>query len=527
MKIRARELPTALLLTLPLSMAWAAAPPSAADRCNSFEGDRFAGGYNYANVPDAPTYIHSSKMNLPANGLPEYCEVKAYISPQTSFILRLPSRTWNGKLLQTGCGEGYCGSIDIDSPTSTEALRRGYAVTTTDLGHRSSRTDAKWAYNNLKGKLDFAYRATHVTAVVTKRILADFYNQPARKSYFQGCSTGGRQGVVSALLFPDDFDGIIAGAPAMMSTTAPFQTMWAGLSNIDKDGKQILQSADAQVLHKAAIAACDASDGAKDGVFADPARCKFDPAQAQCKAGQTADCLTAAQVEAARKIYAGPKNSAGKPIHLAGLPFGSELDWVGPVIGSNGQPGSNVAAMSDWFRYMMDAVDAGPLWQVSNLNWDEDPNTAGGLAAVYTGNVASLDKFKARGGKLIQYQGWQDSVVVPLESIDYYEMATRNVGGLAATQDFYRLFMVPGMGHCGGGGAGSVDYLGYLENWVENGKAPDMLLGKHLQNGVPAYTRPHYPYPDTARYKGRGDSNDSASYERAAGDRTFERVPTR
>lgn len=529
MTIRALGLATGLLLvvSMNLSPAWSAAPASAAERCASFEGDRFAGGYNYANAPDAPTYVHSSRMNLPANGLPEYCEVKAYISPQIGFVLRLPSRTWNGKLLQTGCGEGYCGSIDIDSPTSLDALRRGYAVTTTDLGHRGTPFDAKWAYNNLQGKLDFAYRATHTTSAVSKLILADFYDRPARKSYFQGCSTGGRQGMVSALLFPDDFDGIIAGAPTIMSTSSPFQSLWAGMSNLDKDGKQILQPADAQVLHRAVVAACDASDGAKDGLFASPAQCKFDPAQAQCKAGQSADCLTAAQVEAARKIYEGPKDSQGRAIHLSGLPLGSELDWVDRVIGSNGQPGSNVAAMTDWFRYMADSVDAGPLWQLGNLNWDEDPNNVGGMAAVYTANVASMSKFKARGGKLIQYHGWQDAAAVPLESVDYYEMTTRSMGGLAATQDFYRLFMIPGMGHCAKGGADAVDYLAYLESWVENGKAPDMLLGKHLENGSAAYTRPHFPYPDLARYKGRGDINDSANYGRATDDRTFERTPTR
>jgi feruloyl esterase len=505
----------------------AAADDDIAARCTAFAGPAYVGNYKYSTLPDAPTYLTAAALVPAANGLPQFCEINGYIAPQIVFKLRLPASGWNGKLLVTGCEEGYCGSIAIDSPASQQGLKRGYAVTTSDSGHIGTPFDAQWAYNNPQAKLDFAYRAPHVNKIAAKAIVADFYGNAPSRSYFQGCSTGGRQGMVAAQRLPKDFDGIIVGAPAMLSPSTPFATLWSGVSNMDGAGKQILDRSAAAILNRAAVAACDAADGLKDGQIGDARQCKFDPAALTCKAGQRSDCLSAAQVEAARKIYGGPVDSRGRAIHVSGLPIGSELGWADRIIGADGGQGTNVTAMIDWFRFMAHPIDAGPLWQLAQLDWDNDPNRTGGMAAVYGASSPDLRDFATHGGKMIHYQGWQDPAVAPLESIDYYETATRAVGGLARIQSFYRLFMIPGLQHCTGGpGATEIDPLTHLEQWVENGKPPEVLMGKGIAADGKAFTRAHFPYPDSARYKS-GNPNDAASFQRVAGDRSFETRPLR
>lgn len=519
------------LLAVLVLAAWPAVPASASDdvaaRCNAFSGALYVGNYKYSTLPDAPTYLTGARLVASHDGLPEFCEINGYIAPQIVFTLRLPSANWNGKLLVTGCGEGYCGSITIDSEASLQGLKRGYAVTTNDSGHTGTRLDAQWAFNSPQAKLDFAYRATHANTIAAKHIVADFYGSAPRRSYFQGCSTGGRQGMVAAQRLPKDFDGIIVGAPAMLTPSSPFATLWSGLANIDGNGKQILDQSAAATLNRAAVAACDAADGLKDGQLGDVRQCAFDPAALQCKAGQSDDCLSAAQIAAVRKIYDGPTDSRGRAIHVSGLPVGSELGWAGRILTAQGHPATNVPTMLDWFRYLARPLDAGPAWQLKDLDWDTDPNDNGGFAAVYSASSPDLRDFAARGGKLIHYQGWQDAVVAPLESIDYFETAARATGGLAKTQNFYRLFMIPGLQHCSGGpGATDIDFLASLEQWVENGRAPDVLIGKGGAADGHEFSRPHYPYPDTARYKS-GDRNDAASFRRVAGDRSFEMRPLR
>ncbi|MBL8270300.1 tannase/feruloyl esterase family alpha/beta hydrolase, partial [Steroidobacter sp.] len=304
-------------------------------------------------------------------------------------------------------------------------------------------------------------------------------------------------------------------------------TLWSGVSNVDAAGKQILDQSAAATLNRAAVAACDAADGLKDGQIGDPRQCKFDPAALTCKVGQRGGCLSAAQVDAAKKIYAGPVDSRGRAIHVSGLPLGSELAWAGRIIAADRRQATNVTSMIDWFRYLAHPIDAGPSWQLQQLDWDADPNRSGGLAAVYSANSSDLRDFAARGGKMIHYQGWQDPSVTPLESVDYFETATRSVGGLANVQRFYRVFMIPGLQHCSGGpGATDIDLLTHLEQWVEHGKTPDVLIGKGVTANGKAFSRPHFPYPDSARYQ-RGDQNDARSFERVLGDKSFETRPLR
>ena len=493
--------------------AWAQG--SEGERCANLVGSRFD------KLPDAPTHIVTAKVLTPADGLPEVCDVRGYVASQVQFFVRMPTQNWNGKLLLSGCG-GFCGSVYVASDRINDALKRGYAVTDSDMGHTSTALDGKWAYNNRQAEIDFAYRATHVNAVAAKAIVAAFYGRPQRYSYFYGCSTGGRQGLMEAQRFPEDFDGIIAGAPSTYYATSNFQLLWSALVNLDADNKPILKAPQVQLLHKAVREACDALDGLKDGIIEDPRNCKFDPGVLRCKGGDS-DCLTDKQVEVVRKIYQGPVNSKGEKIHVGTAMLGSELNWIGPYsggpigpyIGDENTPGRYLTWMIDKLRYMTFFEDPGPSWELKDLDWDTDPARAGGLGSLYSATNPDLRKFKASGGKMIGYHGWQDQSVTPMQYVDYYELTTSTMGGLAATQDFFRLFMLPGVNHCATGpGADTIDYVSYLEEWVEKGKAPDVMIGKHIEGGVVKFTRPHFPYPGVARYSGRGDVNDAANWRR-------------
>jgi len=485
------------------SAAWAQG--SVEERCGNLVR------MNFASIPDAPTHVISA-MLAQVEGLPEFCEVRGYITPQVQFALRMPTQNWNGKFLLTGCG-GFCGSVYVEG--TNDGLKRGYAVTTSDMGHQSTALDAKWAYNNIQAEIDFGYRATHVNAVAAKAIVAAFYGRPPRYSYYQGCSTGGRQGMVEAQRYPEDFDGIIAGAATIYYDTSGFQLLWSALANLDDQDRPILKSPQVEMLHKAVIDKCDAIDGSKDGIIEDPRNCDFDPGAIECKGAGASDCLTINQVEVVRKIYQGPVNSKGEKIHVGAAMPGSELNWLGPYIGDENTPPRYLGFMEDKFRYMSFSEDPRPSWDSRSINWDTDPARLGSVRAIYSGTNPDLRKFKARGGKLITYHGWADQSVIPMQSIDYYELTVRTMGGQTSTQDFSRLFMIPGMNHCRGGvGADAIDYLGYLEEWVENAKPPDVMIGKHIENGTVKFTRPHYPYPDVARYSGQGNVNDAANWKR-------------
>lgn len=514
--------------------------------CSGFSGETRAqdaqncaglAGYQFSRVEDAPTFVVSASV-LPANvDRPAICEVRGYVAPQVQIILQLPMEKWNGKLLVRGCG-GFCGQYEgyISQPTVTtpasrlrsneEALRRGYAVTASNMGHYSTSRDAIWAYNNLQAEIDFGHRATHVNTLAAKAIVDRFYRRPAAKTYFNGCSTGGRQGFVAAQRYPNDFDGIIAGAPPLYYDTIAFQVYWEAVANIDERGSQILTPRDVRFLHDSVVKACDAIDGFKDGVIGNPMACGFDLASLSCKGGgPTSQCLTEKQVDAARKIYAGPVDSRGRPIHMGGGGFtlGSELNWIGQsVVGEReDQPATFLTWMEDMFRYMVFSQDPGPTWSRADLNWDTDPARARAhMASIYNATNPDLSDFQRSGGKLIAYQGWIDQQVIPKTPIKYYEMAAKTMGGQQRTQEFMRLYMLPGVGHCSGGpGADTIDYLTYLENWVEKGEPPDSLLATHYDNetGRPAFTRPVFPYPDVARYSGRGDHNDAGNWKRQKG----------
>ena len=490
-------------------LAATAAPAAHALNCQALARQDFSA------VPEAPLQIMATESVAETEDAPAYCQVVGYVTPNVGIEMRLPLQdAWNGKFLMQGCG-GFCGARF--AARCNPYVARGYACIVSDMGHESTGLDAKWAYNNRQAEIDFAFRSTHVTAVAGKAITAAAYGEPQLFSYYTGCSTGGRQGMVEAQRFPDDFDGIIAGAPVINETGAGTQLMWSVLANLDADGLPILAPDQLPMIHAAAVAACDQDDGLEDGLIDDPRTCGFDPAELACSGEASSQCLTPAQIEVVNKVYDGPVNSAGEALYTGGAMRGSELNWTA-YVGTVDEPPRYLSFMTDLFRYMAFSEDPGPGWQPTDFDFDASPGRFGVMEHLYTGSNPDLRRFKAQGGKLIVYHGWRDQSVVPLNTVDYYELAVRTMGGLDATRDFFRLFMVPGMNHCvGGPGPDSIDYLSYLEAWVERGEAPDALIGEHVEDGQMQYRRPIFPYPDRARFRG-GDATDAASFRRVRGE---------
>jgi hypothetical protein len=476
-----------------------------------------------ASLPDAPTQVLDATRVAAGEAAPEHCRVRGYIRPNVRFELRLPLGGWNGKLVMEGCG-GFCGSLQY-AERCDERMRRGYACIVSDMGHASTPFDAKWAWNDREAEIDFGYRATHVTAVAGKALVETLYAQAPQRAYFHGCSTGGRQGLVSAQRFPADFDGIIAGAPVLRMPNSGLVPAWAIRALRDRDGRARVGPRQVEMLHAAVLQRCDARDGLADGIIGDPTGCDFDPALLACPSGagradDLSGCLAPPQVDAFRKVYDGPRDSGGRRLFPAGLPLGSELDWIGPLVSRDGGPPLFEGFIGDLFRYLAFAEDPGPGFALDDLDFDRDPPRLGAMARILSGADPDLREFVARGGKLLLYHGAADAVVIPEPTIDYHEMATRALGGDAAARDALRLFIVPGMSHCTGGvGAHEVDWLAALEAWVERGAAPEWLQGKRPASATErVLQRPLPAWPLRARYSGAGDPDARASH-------VFETVP--
>ena len=480
---------------------------------------------DFSHIIDAPTHITSSAAIAASDGVPAYCQVQGYVSPAIEFELRLPQEDWNGKFVHRGCG-GYCGGVFIGA--CNNHLKDGYACIASDMGHTSTALDAKWAYNAIQAEIDFGYRATHVVTVAGKAITEHTYGDMPQRSYFMGCSTGGRQGLVEAQRFPYDFDGIVAGAPVINETGAGMQLNWTVAVNRDDQGNQILPARKLQMIHDAVIAKCDMNDGLEDGLIGDARDCDFQPSELQCLGPDRDNCLTTEQVDVVNKIYQGPVNSDGEALYTGGAQRGSELNWYGNYISEDGSLSTYENFMGDMFRYMAFLPDPGPSWQNADFDYDQDYKRLGMMESLYTGSNPDLRKFRDNGGKMFVYQGWRDQSVVPLNIIDYYNLTTNTMGGLEETQDFFRLFMIPGMNHCSrGAGAFAINYLDYMEDWVEEGAAPDVLIGVHPNIPVDSagtdlpltedkieFSRPVYPYPAKVRYSGEGDPNSAESFIR-------------
>jgi feruloyl esterase len=435
--------------------------------------------------------------------LPAFCRFSATLKPSSDSDIKievwLPASGWNHKYQAVGNG-AWAGSIVYSD--LAKALRLGYATSSTDTGHVGG--NGSFALGHPEKLSDFGWRSEHEMTLKAKAVIAAFYGETPKLSYWVSCSSGGKQGLKEAQRFPADYDGVVAGAPVVGWTHRAVAAIWAAQAAL-KDPASNIPADKYPLLHKAAIEACDASDGLKDGLISDPARCTFDPKVLECKDADGPGCLTHAQVEAARKIYTPATNPrTGEKISARYEP-GSELGWRAIA----GGPEAMGAAV-DYFKFV---VFKDPKWDWRTLNFDSDVALADKIDdGTINATDPDLKAFTAHGGRVLMYQGYSDTNIPPGGAISYYEAVAKTIGA-AKTAESVRLYMAPGMNHCGGGeGPNTFDMVGAMEQWVENKKAPQDILASHSSAGKVDRTRPLCPYPQAAKYKGTGSIDDAASF---------------
>jgi feruloyl esterase len=457
------------------------------------------------------------------------CVVKATARPtkdsEINFEVWLPLEGWNGRYQQSG-NVGWAGAVPVAA--LQRASEKGYAAAGTDDGHPRGAGDAAWAIGHPEKLIDFGHRAVHVTSVHAKTIIKAFYGREAAKSYFVGCSDGGREALMEAQRYPEDFDGIIAGAPAYDWSNHFAGFVWNEQTLVESP----IPPAKLPAIQKAAVAACDAIDGVTDGLIDDPRNCRFDPSVLLCTAGESDECLNSGQLTTLTRIYAGPRNPrTGKQIY-PGYPPGTEAvpgSWTNWMIStSQARP----AQFNFGNSFFGQAVFENPKWDFRTLDFDADVDYAYKKAGVHLNSSnPDLRSFRANGGKMISYHGWGDGAISGFSSINYYDNVLSffarypdaRARANAPVQDFFRLFMVPGMGHCAGGigpnrfgnTANSPadpehNIIAALERWVEQGVAPEKIIA--TGDAPKPFTRPLCPYPQTVKYKGTGDPNDAANF---------------
>jgi feruloyl esterase len=461
--------------------------------------------------------------------LPAFCRVSATAKPTPDSDIKievwLPLAGWNNRFQGHGNG-GFAGSIEYVNLGN--GLKRGYVTAETDTGHTGSALDATWASGHPEKVVDFGHRAVHEMTLTAKAVIRNFYGEASPRAYFLGCSDGGREALMEAQRYPDDYDGILAGAPANYWTALLATAVWHTRALTLEPGS-FIPPAKIPTIASAVNAACDALDDVKDGVLNDPRRCTFNPASIQCKAGEdTAGCLTEPQVVALRKIYDGLRDDRGRQI-FPGFPPGAEAGdggWTMWITGS--EPGKSLLATFG-HGYFSNMVYA-PGWDMSKAALDRDLEAAvEKTAAALDATNPDLRPFHARGGKLVIYHGWQDPAIPAVNSVNYYDSIVTRFGR-DETEKFVRLYLAPGIQHCfGGPGPGSFGQVGEwtsddpahslrlsLEQWVEKGAAPSTVIASKREGEGAArhvtMTRPLCPYPQEARYKGTGDTNDAANF---------------
>ncbi|MEO6901092.1 MAG: tannase/feruloyl esterase family alpha/beta hydrolase [Mycobacteriaceae bacterium] len=436
------------------------------------------------------------------------------------FETKLPANTWNHQYVQVG-GGGFCGSVPTAGGAGDDALARGFAVASDDTGHVGSSGDGSFAYNNPAAELTWGRLSEHLTAKVSKTIVASAYGNPVQRSYFVGCSTGGRQALVLAQQFPTDFNGIVAGAPALhQNELATLSQGVRELENHDSTGKVILDTAAAAMIKQQVIAQCDGQDGLQDGVIADPSSCTPDLDSLLCSTHVGSRCLTQAQIDVARKWYDSPRLPSGAELYPGGLPVGSEGGWPGYDIGTGSglSGGGNYA--QEVLRYLAYPTDPGPSYSLYDFNPATDAARLHTMDSVYNADSTDMTAFKQAGGKLIMWQGLADPLITPFGTIRYYNDVVKFDGGsLANTQKWFRSYFLPGVYHCTGGpGPSSVDWLGAISDWVGQGQQPERLVATTAgDRGTVTMRRPLYPYPLEARYSGNGGPNVLTSFYAAEG----------
>ena len=464
--------------------------------------------------------------------LPAFCRVRAEARPSADSEIKIevwmPASGWNGRLRAQGNG-GFAGEIDYGGLAA--AVAQGYASAATDTGHSASATDARWALGHPEKVIDFGYRGIHEMTQAAKAAMKSFYGKDPRRSFFSGCSNGGRQALMEAQRFPGDYDGIVAGAPANFWSHLLTSALWDAQATTNDDASYI-PPAKLPAIARAVDDACDAQDGVTDGILNDPRQCRFDPAVMKCRDGDAPTCLTEPQAAALKKLYAGPRDAQGRRIFPGFLP-GAEQGQGGWGLWITGEaPGRGLlfAFANGFFANM---VYGKPDWDYKTADLAEALKAAvDKTARTLDATEANLKPFKDRGGKLILYHGWNDPAISALNTIDYYDSV---VGAMGASDvgSFVRLYMAPGIQHCAGGpGTGSFgqgpgresdprhNVQLAVEQWVETGIAPSVIVASRYGEAPTAdaaapvkMTRPFCPYPQVAVYKGAGDTNDAASFD--------------
>jgi feruloyl esterase len=513
----------------------ALASPAAAQNGYSF-GDvaRSVVGYAQATVrpqmpcrdllgmSDTDVSIISAEVVAAAGGMPEHCRVSGVLAPEIRFQVNLPI-AWNRRFYMNGNG-GFAGESP-EAPNRAAlratALRHGFVSATTNTGHDAAQEPlATFAERNYQKVVDYAFRAVHLTAVTSKTLATRYYDRTVTYSYWDGCSTGGRQALMEAQRFPADFDGVVAGAPVLNFTDTLILGLWHA---------QALEGAGVtldtlKIVADRVYAKCDGLDGLVDGIIDDPRRCPFDPVKdlPTCAAGQSAaTCVTTAQAEALKKMYGGVVSN-GAPF-FPGQPVGAEKSGI--------QPFGSPPVGSGWDRWLVAAAGTKPLqlaypesfmkyiafgkadpsWDWKTFDFDKDPARLADARRMLNATDPDLSIFRSRGGKLLMYFGWADTALTPYMAVDYYEKALAANG--PDTKDFFRFFTVPGMFHCRGGvGTDRFDAMTAVIDWVERGVTPTSLMSSRVEDGKTVRTRPLCPYPQVARYGGSGSIDDAASF---------------
>jgi len=451
--------------------------------------------------------------------LPAFCRASAEAHPSADSDIKIeiwmPVTGWNGKFLAQGNG-GFAGQLDYRG--MAVAISHGYATAGTDDGHSGTATDARWALGHPEKVIDFGYRGIHQMTEIAKATISTFYGSQPKHSYFGSCSNGGRQALMEAQRFPEDYDGILAGAPANYWTHLLASALWNAQATM-QDLASYIPSSKVPAIASAVNAACDRQDGLADKILNDPRQCHFDPAVLACSAAESDKCLTPPQVVALEKLYAGARDSNGQifPGFLPGAEEG-EGGWATWITGPAPERALLFLFANGYFANMIyEKAD----WNYKTANLSEATKASDLKAAkILNATDADLGRFQTKGGKLILYHGWNDPAISALNTINYYQQVEEKMG-VQGAESFLRLYLVPGMQHCGGGpGAASFDIGSVqlaLENWVENGIAPSKMLATKSEGSDSAtdgkMTRPLCPYPQAAKYKGVGDSSRAENFE--------------
>lgn len=456
-----------------------------------------------------PDVIAISARAIPADGdVPAHCRVDGTIDPEITFQVNLPM-SWNGRYYMVGNGGPAGQQPDSQAAARAQALAHGFAMGATDTGHNSAEEPGYTFGLDRQKAIDYAYRAVHLTAVTAKAIADAYYAQPVEYAYWNSCSNGGRQGMLEAQRYPDDFDGIIANAPWVDQTGFTIGAIW-NQQAVDDVG---LTAGKVATLSDAVLAQCDGIDGLEDGLIDDPRQCNIDVASLvpACAAGTDNDvCLTPDQAAAVQRVYDGPRDSGGRQL-MSGFMPGSESAWMGLVVPTSpGGPAADFGLAEGIMQYMVFQPPR-PDWDYRDFDFDRDPELLDRWSRLADATDINLRAFRANGGKVIMTYGWADQVLQPEMAINYYEQAITANGPNG--ENFMRLFMLPGMTHCSGGtGPDQHDPLTAIIDWVEAGEAPDRMIARRFENGEVTRSRPICPYPQVARYDGSGSIDDASNF---------------